>query len=117
MDEATLTERDRFWLEHLGACEAQSMRLSEYARQMSLSVQAMYNAKSRLRRLGKLSASTGAAIKPRFARVVVKPDAGEMTWPQSGCACRVQLANGASVELSMSPEALGPLLRTLASLP
>ena len=49
-----LTERHRFWLEHLRACGSGSLKA--YAEKHALGVSSLYEAKSRLKRKGMLDA-------------------------------------------------------------
>ena len=50
-----LTDRERFWLEHLRACGTGSLKA--YAEAHELDVRALYEAKSRLKRKGALASS------------------------------------------------------------
>jgi len=47
-ERATLTERERYWLEHVQACEASGKRITEYAAEHGLGVRAMYDGKRAL---------------------------------------------------------------------
>jgi len=95
-ESATLTERDRYWLEHHGACEKSGLTAKAYARRQRLSIHALYQARKRLRALGALEAAAARPSKAQpagsggFARVevptVVRP------------RYRVRLPNGALVE-------------------
>ena len=49
---SVLTKRQQFWLEHLRACVARGQSLSVYAAEEGLSIGALYEVKSRLRRRG-----------------------------------------------------------------
>ena len=48
--ESSLTARQQFWVEHLRACAARGQSLSVYAAEKGLSIGALYEVKSRLRR-------------------------------------------------------------------
>ena len=88
------TERDRYWLRQHAACEASGLSAKVYATQHGLSVDALYQARTRLRSRGVLEASAadGSKAKPvrGFARVAVQ--AG------SRPRYRVRLPNGALIE-------------------
>jgi hypothetical protein len=103
-----LTERQRYWLQHLRACAAEQQSLKAYARQHRLQIQTLYAAKKQLKRQGLLDPSTRA---PRFLRLTPAP-----AW-QAPATCRVLLANGAVVEWSCGAEALGSVLAAAARLP
>ena len=97
----TLTERQQFWLEHIRACGGGSVKA--YAQANGLSVSALYEAKSRFKRLGLL----GPAKAARFARV-------EAAAPT---LCRVRLPNGVFVEVACEPAHWKTLLASVAALP
>jgi hypothetical protein len=89
---SSLTPRLRYWREHLRACARRKQPLSQYAAEYGLAVGALYEAKSRLKRLGALPAPAPAL---QFVRV---RDA-VMTEPASApVLCRVRLPNGVIVE-------------------
>ncbi len=101
---SSLTERQRFWLEHLRACGSGSLKA--YAEQHALEVSALYEAKSRLKRKGMLDAPSA-----RFVRV--KRDTPEL----SPALWRIHLRNGALVEVACAPEHWPTLLNSVAGLP
>jgi len=99
-----LTERQRFWLEHLRACGNGSLKV--YAEAHELDVRALYEAKARLKRRGLLPGARPA----QFVRV-------HGTAPASAPAlCRIHLANGAVVELACEPGDWPRLLADVAAL-
>jgi hypothetical protein len=99
-----LTERQRFWLEHLRACGSGSLKV--YAEAHGLELGTLYEAKSRLKRMGALDTPA-----TRFARVQREaPNA-----PPS--VCRVHLCNGTVVEVACAPEHWSRLLDSVAALP
>jgi hypothetical protein len=102
----TLTERQRFWLEHLTACGNRSLKA--YAEEHALNISLLYEAKSRLKRKGLLGA---LATSPRFARVQREPA------PGTPSLCRIRLPNGTAVELACEPEHWPALLASVAALP
>ncbi|MCF6263496.1 MAG: hypothetical protein L3J24_07940 [Xanthomonadales bacterium] len=48
----TLTQRQRYWLEHIQACEASGKSMVEYATAQGFSVQALYTSKNILIKKG-----------------------------------------------------------------
>ena len=94
---AMLSERDRYWIRHLGSCERSGLTAKAYARRHRLSIHALYQARKRLRTLGALEASESQSSKVEarasrggFARVEI----GGVASPRY----RVRLPNGAVVE-------------------
>ena len=100
---SALTERQRFWLEHLRACGTGSLK--SYAEEHGLDIGALYEAKSRLKRKGALD---GAPT--RFARVQCDSPGPSAT------VCRIHLRNGALVEVACAPEHWPTLLGSVAAL-
>ncbi len=83
---SSLTERQRYWLQHIQACEAEGKNLSEYAAAQGIAVQALYAGKSILVKKGVLPAVRSA----RFQRVQVLDAHPDSQW-------RIGLPNGVSV--------------------
>ena len=111
--EAALTPGQHEWLQHLRAAERSGETIKEYAARRSLSVQSLYQAGKRLRRLG--------VLEPRVPRwreraasafVKVEPAAAR---PETGPAWRIRLPSGVVFE-SRAPLAHGDLLSLLAAL-
>jgi len=100
----SVTERQRFWLEHLRACGNDSLKA--YAEQHDLAVGSLYEAKSRLKRDGLLDAPP-----TRFVRV--QRDTPEL----SPALWRIHLRNGTLVEVACAPEHWRALLDSVAGLP
>lgn len=105
-----LTDRQRFWLEHLRACERSGQSLKGYAAEHNLDVGALYEAKSRLKRKGLVSPDENRA---RFVRVEPSRFAGAIP-----PVCRVHLRNATVVELVCEPDAfaLGEILQAVDAL-
>jgi len=103
----TLTERQRYWLEHVRGCEASGETVAEYAAEHGISAQALYAGKKLLVRKGVLP----RARPLRFQRVQV---AGVVV----GNEWRIQLPNGVSVFCSGAVDAgaLATVLSTAAAL-
>ena len=102
-----LTERQRYWLEHVQTCAASGKTVAEYAAEHGLAAQAMYAGKKILVRKGVLPPARPA----RFQRAqVVRPVVGS-EW-------RIHLPNGVSVVFSGSVDAatLTTVLNTAATL-
>ena len=106
-EEAVLTERQRYWLEHVQACEASGKTIAEYAAEHGLAAQAMYAGKKILIRKGVLAPTRPA----RFQRAHVAE-------PVVGSEWCIRLPNGVSVAFSGSVDAvtLTTVLNTAATL-
>ena len=81
-----LTERQRYWLEHIQACEASGKSIVEYAATQGIAARAMYAGKKALVQKGVLPKTQTA----RFQRVQVMEAAASSQW-------RIGLPNGVSV--------------------
>ncbi len=107
-DEAPkLTERERYWLKHIRACEASGQRMSDYAAAQGLNVRALYDGKRTLVRKGVLPAPQPHRFQR--AQIVDAVQVGE--W-------RVHLPNGVSVAFSgaVSAGELALVLKAAAGL-
>jgi hypothetical protein len=111
--ERRLTARQREWLGHLRAAEHSGETIKEYAARRGLSVQSLYQAGKRLRRLG--------VLEPRVQRrregaasafVKVEPVAARR---ETGLAWRIRLPSGVVFE-SSAPLAHADLVSLLAAL-
>jgi hypothetical protein len=102
-----LTDRQRYWLEHIQACEASGKSIAEYAAVQEFCAQAMYAGKSALVRKGVLPATQPA----RFQRVQVMEAPLSSQW-------RIGLPNGVSVAFfgEVDDQALTAILHSAASL-
>jgi hypothetical protein len=81
-----LTDRQRYWLEHIQACEASGLSMAEYAGSKGIAVRAMYGGKKILVQKGILASAQPA----RFQRVQVMEEPVSKQW-------RIGLPNGVSV--------------------
>ena len=81
-----LTQRQRYWLQHIQACEASGKSIAEYAMAQGIAVRAMYAGKKTLVRKGVLPSTQPA----RFQRVQVLEAPLSSQW-------RIALPNGVSV--------------------
>ena len=84
------TPRQRFWLEHLEACEAQGTSLKAYALAHGLSASALYTAKSALKRRRSRVGRSDPVSMPKLVPVRVARPASMF---------RVLLPNGVVVEV------------------
>jgi hypothetical protein len=91
-----LTERDRYWIRHHGACEKSGLTAKAYARRHRLSIHALYQARKRLRALGALEAGAPRPSKanPRRGGGFARVEVAAAPRPRY----RVRLPNGALVE-------------------
>ena len=81
-----LTDRQRYWLEHIQSCETSGKSIAEYAAAQEFDVQAMYAGKSALVKKGVLPSTQPT----RFQRVRVMEPSVSSQW-------RISLPNGVSV--------------------
>jgi hypothetical protein len=103
----TVTERQRYWLEHVQACEASGKSMVEYAASQDIGVRDMYAGKKILVNKGVLPATQPT----RFQRVQVMEAAASNQW-------RIGLPNGVSVAFAgeVDARALTTVLNVSASL-
>ena len=103
---AALTERQRYWLDHVQACAASGKSIAEYAAAHGLAAQAMYAGKKALVRKGVLPRTR--AVRLQRARVVSTSLGGE--W-------RIELPNGVLVAFAgpVDASALSLVLNTAAA--
>ena len=94
MQKKPLTERQRYWLNHIQSWNESGMRMSEYARDQNFPVRAMYDAKKALVKRGILPRSR-ASYTARFEQVQIIDSSAESEW-------RITLPNGSVVEFSAS---------------
>jgi len=106
VEEAELTERQRYWLEHIRACEASGKSIAEYAAELGVKAHAMYAGKKKLVEKGILPRTHPV----RFQQAHVVDMTGGSEW-------RIQLPNGVSVAFAGSVDArtLATVLNTAAS--
>ena len=89
-----LTHRQRYWLEHIQACEATGQSMAEYAASQDIAVRAMYAGKKILVKKGLVP-----GIHPaRFQRVQVLEAPLSSQW-------RIGLPNGVSVAFACEVDA------------
>lgn len=105
--ELPLTDKQRFWLDHLKACEASGQSMRQYANSHELDVTAFYNWKATLRRKGVIGNRPAKSGLFRKAHVVNGRTLGR---------CRVVLPTGLALEFDSSAEPVwvAQLVRALA---
>ena len=102
-----LTDRQRYWLEHVQACEVSGKSMVEYAASQDIAVRDMYAGKKTLVKKGVLPGTQPS----RFQRVQVMEAAVGNQW-------RIGLPNGVSVAFAgeVDSRALSAVLNVSASL-
>jgi len=107
VQEPLLTDRQRYWLEHIQACEAAGKTIAEYAMDQGIEAKAMYAGKKVLVMKGVLPCTRPT----RFQRA-------QVAGPVAGSEWRIQLPNGVSVAFSgpVDAGALAAILNTAATL-
>jgi len=96
MQHKPLTERQRYWLEHIQSWNKSGMRMTEYAREQNFPVRALYDAKKSLVSKGVLPRSR-ASYTARFESVQIIEPLPLSEW-------RITLPNNAVVEFSGVPD-------------
>jgi hypothetical protein len=65
--ESELTDRQRYWLEHIRAAEQRGEPVKSYAKRLGLASSSMYEAKRRLRGLGVLDAAPMSPVCSQYS--------------------------------------------------
>ena len=113
-DRRAASERERFWLRHHEAQVASGKDAKAYATSAGISVQALYQARKRLRARSLLAPGRARREAPRFSKVSVAA-----TPVVEEARFRIELPNGAVLEWS-GAASVGPvadLLERMARLP
>lgn len=93
-----LTERQRYWLKHIDRAAERGDTLKAYAQRRGLSVGAMYQAKSELKRLGALpSPPKQAVVVSDFVPAQIEP-------VRSVTRCRLRHWSGWELECEEWPD-------------
>ena len=102
-----LTDRQRYWLEHIQACEDSGKNMTDYAASQGIAIRAMYDHKKILVKKGVLPGSR----QSRFQRVQVMDATHNSQW-------RIGLPNGVSVAFigEVDGQTLTAILHSAASL-
>jgi hypothetical protein len=105
-DPRSLSERDRFWLEHHEAQVASEQTGKEYVAKHDLSLHAFYQGRKRLRAIGVLPPARGERAKTRGASRAVRFAKIAVSAPRAEDPhLRIQLTNGIAMEWSGMTEA------------
>lgn len=109
MGEAALTERQRYWLDHIKKAKDRSITLVDYAAEQGLKLKDVYNWKSRLIKMGILESSL-----PVRDFMAVRMEAESLR--RAGCC--VHFPNGVKVEWTspLSERSLGQILQLVSRL-
>ena len=99
-----LSERQRYWLDQVRACEASGKTIAEYAVEHGIAAHAMYAGKKALVNKGVLARTH----RTRFQRAQIVAEVAV------GSEWRIQLPNGVSVVFSGAVDA-GMLTRVLST--
>jgi len=107
--EASLTERQQYWLKHLRACEAAGKTTIDYARAHGINVKTLYSARKALAEKGTLPRPQ--AIRFQKVQTSSGPSSADNQW-------RIQLPNGVVVVFGGAVDAasLSVVLGTAATL-
>lgn len=102
-----LTDRQRYWLAHIQACEASGKSIAAYSAKQGIAARAMYGGKKVLVKKGILPATQPT----RFQRVQAMEAGLSSQW-------RISLPNGVSVAFvgEVDGQALTTILHSAASL-
>ena len=108
-DDASLTERQQYWLKHIRACAAAGQTTIDYARERDINVKSMYSARKALTEKGTLPHPRPARFQQ--VNVVDGNRASDSQW-------HIQLPNGMAVSFDGTVDAatLSLVLSTAAAL-
>jgi len=104
-----LTDRQRYWLDHIQAAEGSGEPLKRYAKRKRLSVNSLYEAKRRLRKAGALSSATPSDRREPTSSRFVPVSRVAASGPSA--PLRVRLSSGVQLEWAEAPR--GDALRDL----
>ncbi|MEO5366927.1 MAG: hypothetical protein H7831_11365 [Magnetococcus sp. WYHC-3] len=108
VEEEGLSDRQRYWLDHLRCCQSEAGTITGYAGAHGLSLPSLYFWKRKLTAMGLLEGAGG--VRSRFQRL-------ELTTSSPASACRIRFPNGLTVEWSgQGGEVLTSVLRSVAAL-
>jgi len=99
-----LSERQRYWVEHLRAAETQQVSLAAYAREQGLGLKQLYGAKSWLVKLGKWPRNEVHTAASVSGFVAVRIPAKSSSNISSVC-CVLRHVSGWSLECEQWPTA------------
>ena len=109
-DDASLTERQQYWLKHIRVCDASGKTTIDYAREHGIKVKSMYSARKALAE--KVTLPRPQPTRFQQVQVVGGNSGGDTRW-------HVQLPNGLAVSFGGTIDAasLTLILTTAAALP
>ena len=109
VNEASLTERQQYWLKHIRACDAAGQTSIDYARANGINVKSLYSARKALVEKGTLPPRKAIS----FQKVQMPDDQ-----PRSDNQWRIQMPNGVVVAFGgqLDASTLSLVLSTAASL-
>jgi hypothetical protein len=115
------TERDRYWLDHEAAIVASGLTAKAYASEQGVSLQALYQARKRLRSLGLMSPAgeaTADKAKSRKRKNASFAKLEVLQREEPGRGIRLRLPNGVMLECSglESPKAVAELVEQLVQI-
>lgn len=115
------TERDRYWLDHEAAIVASGLTAKAYASEQGVSLQALYQARKRLRSLGLMSPpgeATADKAKSRKRKRASFAKLEVLQREEPGRGMRLRLPNGVMLECSglESPKAIAELVEQLVQI-
>ena len=86
MDQASLTEKQKYWLSHIHACERADIPMADYARQHQLDKKRFYNWKWLLANRGLLAADVSSVTftQVKLEKASHSPDGVILQFP-NGC--------------------------------
>ena len=108
-DNAPLTERQQYWLNHIRACDAENKTSVQYARAHGINVKSLYSARKAL-------AEKGTLPRPQPSRFQKAQVSSGLV--QSDTHWQVQLPNGVVIAFggAVDAKSLSLVLSTAASL-
>ena len=108
-DNASLTERQQYWLKHIRACDAASQTSIDYARAQGINVKSLYSARKALAKKGTLPRPQPSRFqKAQLSSGLIRTD---NQW-------QIQLPSGVAVSFggAVDAKSLSLVLSTAASL-
>jgi len=110
-----LTKTQAQWLDHIKAAHQDGLSYTDYCKQKGLSVNALYNVKTKLLQLGVLTLANNPPIGHQaFVRTTVKPDM-DMPTPLSHEKIQIRFPSGAEISLPTHPQLIEQLTQLVLS--
>ena len=102
-----LTPKQQYWLEHIQRAKADRHAFTDYAREHSLDLKALYNYHWLLRKKGLLD-----TVVPAVNFIQVSRQINEVSIPQ----CSIDFPNGVRVAVTVNDDTLLSVLKQVAAL-